>query len=90
MSVIVFEMEVTKMLILLGKIFAGISLFVFGFATWIGFAATVNDPKAWETKLKNGIDRLLGNGSWLKKPFVLTKIGLIIGFVFGIVSMCLW
>jgi hypothetical protein len=72
---------------IIGKILAIISLVLFGFATWIGFVE-IDNPNTFETKvLKRNADRLLGNGKWLQKRFILTKIVLGIGFILGIASI---
>lgn len=74
------------------KICAGISLFIFAAAAWIGFV-DVRDANRWENKLKDWANRRilskLGLGWAVSNPYALTRIGLLGGFVLGIASIVL-
>lgn len=71
------------------KICAGLSLFIFTVAAWIGFVDT-KDPNQPENKLKVWLNtRIFAKRCrWAaKNPYALTKVGLVIGFVLGVTSI---
>lgn len=73
------------------KICAVISLLVFVTATWIGFVE-LDNPNRWENKLKARLNVMFIRLKWnwaVNNRFILTKIGLIIGFGLGILSIIL-
>ena len=69
------------------KVLACISLFAFTIAALVRFT-DANDTDTVFSKIAEFIKKLL---KWqrLDKPYSLTRIGLIIGFVFGILSIML-
>ncbi len=69
------------------QVIAGFSLFVFTIATLLGF--TIPDDKTDPfVKLKICINNTL-KWRWLEKPFILTKMGVIIAFISGIIVIIL-
>ena len=73
------------------KICAVISLLIFVVAAWIGFVK-LDDTNRWENKLKNRLNVIFIKLKWnwaVNNPYILTKIGLIIGFGLGITSIIL-
>lgn len=74
------------------KICAGISLFIFAAAAWIGFVE-LKDTNRWENRLKDWSNRRIFTKlkwNWaVNNPYSLTRIGLIIGFGLGIASIVL-
>ena len=70
---------------MMAKVFAALSLFILVVATWIGFAAY--DPKGPSHKVKGWLNRTVKCPRLQNTPFILTKIGLGAGFVFGIASI---
>ena len=74
------------------KICAGISLFIFAVAAWIGFVE-LKDTNRWENRLKDWTNRRIFKKikwNWaVNNRFALTKIGLIIGLGLGITSIIL-
>ena len=76
---------------MLPKICAVISLLVFAAATWIGFVE-LDNPNRWENKLKARLNIIFTKLKWdwaVNNRFILTKIGLIVGFGLGILSIFL-
>ena len=73
------------------KICAAVSLLVFVSATWIGFVE-LDNPNRWENKLKARLNIIFTKLKWdwaVNNRFILTKIGLIVGFGLGILSIFL-
>lgn len=74
------------------RICAGISLFIFAAAAWIGFV-DVKDASRRENRLKDWLNRRiftkLGCNWAVENPYALTRIGLIIGLALGIASIIL-
>jgi len=73
------------------KICAVTSLLVFAAATWIGFVE-LDNPNRWENKLKAQLNIIFIELKWnwaVNNRFILTKIGLIIGFGLGTLSILL-
>ena len=73
------------------KICAIISLSVFVTAAWIGFVE-LDNPNRWENKLKARLNIIFMKLKWnwaVNNRFILTKIGLVIGFGLGILSILL-
>ncbi len=79
-------MEVVKVIYLV-KVLSGLSLLAFAVAALIGFTDP-KDPDNAFSKLAVIIKKIF---KWqrLNKPYSLTRIGLIIGFILGIVSIVL-
>lgn len=69
------------------QLVAGLSLTVFTVASLIGFvdAKDKNDPF---NKLKRYVNSTL-KWKWLDKPYILTRIGLIIAWLLGVVVIVL-
>jgi hypothetical protein len=72
-------------MICLVKVLAGISLSAFTVAALIGFTKPEDTDNCF-SKLAVCIKKML-KCQCLNKPYSLTRIGLIIGFIFGIVSI---
>ena len=69
------------------QVIAGLSLLVFTMAALIGFTKPDDETDPF-VKLKRCINNTL---KWrcLEKPYILTKIGLIIAFILGIIGIIL-
>ncbi len=67
------------------KIIALISFGILVIATWIGFVdpKDTNDPA---NRLTLRIRKALKCG-WLQRRYILTRIGLIIGFILGVIAI---
>ena len=67
------------------KVIASISFVILVFATWIGFVdlKDTNDPA---NRITLRI-RETFKWRWLEKRFILTKIGLIIGLILGVIAI---
>ena len=69
------------------KVIALISLLILVVAAWIGFV-DVNDKNDIANRFSSWIKRTF-KYKCLQRPYILTRIGLIIGFIFGIVAIVL-
>ena len=74
-------------MICLVKVLSGLSLLAFAVATLMGFTDP-EDTNNIFSKLAEIIKRIF-KCQRLNKPYVLTRIGLIIGFILGIASIVL-
>ena len=73
------------------KICAVVSLLMFVAAAWIGFVDR-HDKNRWENKLKGRLNVIfiaLGCNWAVDNPYILTRIGLIVGFGLGMASIIL-
>lgn len=73
------------------RICAVVSLLIFVAAAWIGFVDR-HDKNRWENKLKDRLNVVFKKLRWnwaVDNPYILTKIGLIVGFGLGIASIIL-
>jgi len=66
---------------------AGFSLAILVFATWIGFT-DLEDTNDAMNRFSGWIKNVF-KWRWLHKRFILTKIGLVVGFCLGILSIVL-
>jgi len=70
---------------ILVKSLAGTSVFILVVAAYIGFVDK-DDPNDFMYKLKYLINEKF-EGNWLRKPHILTKIGLGVGFILALLSI---
>jgi hypothetical protein len=67
------------------KVMALLSLLIFVGAAWIGFV-DIKDPNVLANRLSAWIKRKF-KWSWLQQKYILTRVGLLVGLILGIVSI---